>query len=650
MKFLTSDEIVQQVKEMVQRAEGSVKIASAWIKGRNFAEILDVVGSKNVSIEIILRASEFRDLLITDEGVFRKIKEVGGRVYLCGRLHAKFIVVDEREALVGSANFTDAGLSDLSSGNIEAGVFYRAPEKEEEVKKLVAYFEKVKREFSESFEEGLLGFALNPVKTESFEFVLIDENLGVQSYVEVRLPEGKILGRVTDIYAYDMGFFANPFTSNESPVFAPLQDFREIFTGEKEEEWKKAAVYAYLHSNGSRLRIATAAIQGLVRNDGRLDMVCKPFDVGTAIYSVSRSTLEKILRRNFSGQEMRVPVRVGVLKDSELEVFIDAQEVINKHLLVIGTTGSGKSYFVKHFISELAKNFDVEIFVLDPHGEYAEFLVSRLGPDYVEHLAFEDVFFPAYAYEVVELLKEGGFSDLVSGNSKEARKKRGLLEKLIKPALNLTKLSQKNLFEILEGLEIEDTTKEEIKEYLRETYGEEVISGQPGAFRTLVKGLESGKRVVIFDFRDLTHPFSRINLAGMAMLEIFQRNKRGPKERIIVLEEAHNFAPERGFGDVSAGGDNLALLAARKIASEGRKFNLGLIAITQRPAQVSKYVLSQMNTQAMFRTVNASDIGAIATLIESAGEDISGILPSLSTGTGILTGLGVPFPIVVEVR
>ena len=89
---------------------------------------------------------------------------------------------------------------------------------------------------------------------------------------------------------------------------------------------------------------------------------------------------------------------------------------------------------------------------------------------------------------------------------------------------------------------------------------------------------------------------------------------------------------------------------ARKIASEGRKFNLGLLIITQRPAQVSKYVLSQANTQVMFRTMNASDLDAVMGYVEFARRDLVELLPSFQTGTAVVSGLGAPFPFVVNVE
>ena len=79
-----------------------------------------------------------------------------------------------------------------------------------------------------------------------------------------------------------------------------------------------------------------------------------------------------------------------------------------------------------------------------------------------------------------------------------------------------------------------------------------------------------------------------------------------------MIEEAHNFAPEGG------GRNNPAARVIQKIASEGRKFNLGLIVITQRPAQVSKGVLSQCSTQAIFRLINQNDLNQIKEVVEGS--------------------------------
>ena len=652
MEVLTSNKIFPRIEDIVSSAQKSVKIASAWIKGAHFEKLIEILKAKeNITLEVILRASEFQDLLITDDRIFRKIKEINGKVYLSNRLHAKFIIVDDSKVVVGSANLTDSGLSDISSGNIEAGIFYSVEDDDTKVKEIVDYFEEIKRNFSNEFGEDLIGFALNPVKPQSFEFIIVKDEVSLQSYVEVRLREEKILARVASIYAYDMGFFANPFTSYESRIFAPIEDFKKIFSDGKDSEWKKAAAYAYINGNGNRVKIAVADIVGAVKN-GKLDMVKKPFDVGEAVYRASKETLETLMKKNLSGKDMKMPVRIGKLQDTDIDAFIDAKEIVNKHMLIVGTTGSGKSYFTKRFLCGLIESgYDVQIFIFDPHGEYYEELRNCLEEERIENIVFEDTLLPIYAEELEDLIKYAGYGTLISGNSNQARKNRNIIQRYVKASINLTKLGEKNILSIIEELDGDRDTKENLIESLKEIYGETVLSNQSETIRKIRQGVESNRNVVIFNFKGITDGQVRVNIAGLIMQELFNQNKLNPsRKRIIVLEEAHNFAPEKGYGDVSSGKDNLALTMAKKIASEGRKFNLGLITITQRPAQVSKYVLSQMNTQAMFRTMNNTDIDAISTYVEYTGRDVIDVLPSLPTGMGVISGMGVPFTVVVGVE
>lgn len=647
MKLITSDELLPTLLDMVKRAEKKVQIASAWIKGKNFAEIFNFLYNKNLEIEVIFRTSELQDLLITDEEVFKIIKKAGGKTYFSKRLHAKFIIVDGKEALVGSANFTDAGLSDLSTGNIEAGVYYNSLD---EVRRLEEYFESIKSNHSETFQGDVVGFVLNPVKIPIFEFICLDD-VEVNSHVEIKSSEGTLLGRVKSIADYDLGFFINPFSSNDSRVFAPFEDFLKIFSAEKDNDWKRAAVYAYRNKNKKSFRIAFCEIYWLINEAGFLDMPKKPFEVGSPVYRASDQLLNQILKKNYSGHPMIKPIKVGKLKGTDIEVFIDAEEVLNKHMLVIGTTGSGKSYFTKSFLIKLSKSPPVQVFILDPHGEYYEAFSESFSDDEIEHIIFEDVIFPIKEEEVVNLIKEAGFDNIISGNSNVAKKNQSILKKYIKNSLSLTKFLEMNLLQIIEKLQTEGSSDlEEIRNYLVKTYGESPITSQITTYEALTRGLNSLRKSIIFNFRNITVPATRVNLAGLILKELFFENKRAPRDRVIVLEEAHNFAPEKGVDEVKAGTDNLSLIGTKKIASEGRKFRLGLITITQRPAQVSKFVLSQMNTQVMFRTVNASDIEAISTYIESSGEEIKGSLPLLPLGNCIIAGLGVPFPVIVEVK
>ena len=657
MRTLNGDNIYTEVERIVGEAEKSIKIASAWLKGSLVKRLLENVDTeKGIEIEVILRGSELRDLLITDELVFKTIREKGGKIYLNNRLHAKFIVVDGQKAVVGSANFTESGMSEYSKGNIEVAVYYDASDGQE-VKELTDYFEKIKEDpGTVIFSDDLIGFALNPVKSNSFEFILLDPEITEQSYVEVRDGERKILGKIESIYSYDMGFFANPFSGSESQVFGSLEQFKLLFSGRKDNSWKKAATYSYLNENGDRVRIAVAQVVGEI-NGTKLQTPLKPFDVGNGIYRASKETLGNVMKKNFSGKEMGTPVEIGNLEGNRnITVFIDLDEVITKHMAVLGTTGSGKSHFTKLFIKRAVETENPpEVFILDPHGEYKEGLLDLgVDPKLIKEVEIPDTLFPIYPEEVEELIKELGYGQLISGNNKTVRKNRNTIVRWVKPDIGSSGFKTGNLKELLSQIEDEEGNNP----LTSDTYVTRTLTGKWEKQEEVIKDLrellnpneEEKPLIFILNLKKITDPQTRVNLAGLFMQELFFKNRKETKRRLLILEEAHNFAPEKSYGDVSADKKNLALNTARKIAAEGRKFNLGLVVITQRPAQVSKYVLAQTNTQAMFRIINVNDLQAVETFVEFAGRDTTSLLPTLQTGSGVISGLAVPFPVLTEIN
>ncbi|MDY6765881.1 MAG: hypothetical protein SVW77_00785, partial [Candidatus Nanohaloarchaea archaeon] len=125
--------------------------------------------------------------------------------------------------------------------------------------------------------------------------------------------------------------------------------------------------------------------------------------------------------------------------------------------------------------------------------------------------------------------------------------------------------------------------------------------------------------------------------------ELFEKRKRGELEPfVMVMEEAHNFVPERNFGKAVCS-DIL-----RTIASEGRKFGLGIGVVSQRPARVDKNVLSQCNTQFILRVTNPNDLNAISRSFEGVTSEVKEFITALPPGTGLL--LGKEYPVMTDVR
>ncbi|MGB9874356.1 MAG: phospholipase D-like domain-containing protein, partial [Hydrogenobacter sp.] len=115
---MAQGELIEELRRALRSAQESIKIVSAWIKGDILESLLQDI-REDVKVEVFLRAGERKDMDITDFRVFKAVRSVKGKIYLNPRLHAKFLIIDDSRAFVGSANLTYAGTQE---GNFEAVV------------------------------------------------------------------------------------------------------------------------------------------------------------------------------------------------------------------------------------------------------------------------------------------------------------------------------------------------------------------------------------------------------------------------------------------------------------------------------------------------------------------------------------------------
>jgi len=131
-----------------------------------------------------------------------------------------------------------------------------------------------------------------------------------------------------------------------------------------------------------------------------------------------------------------------------------------------------------------------------------------------------------------------------------------------------------------------------------------------------------------------------VNRLCTALFELRKVNKIPPL--MLAVEEAHNFCPQ--VGQVASS------KVFRTIASEGRKFGLGVLIVTQRAAKVDKNVLSQCNTQIILKVTNPNDLKAIVASVEGLTAAMADEIPRLPVGVAIVTGGGIQMPLLIEVR
>lgn len=106
---------------------------------------------------------------------------------------------------------------------------------------------------------------------------------------------------------------------------------------------------------------------------------------------------------------------------------------------------------------------------------------------------------------------------------------------------------------------------------------------------------------------------------------------------LVVMEEAHRYlGPESG---------NVAADVVKRIAKEGRKYGVGAMIVSQRPAEVDETVLSQCGTLIALRLSNPTDRGRVKGTLPDNLAGLMDLLPVLRTGEAIITGEAARLPV-----
>lgn len=115
---------------------------------------------------------------------------------------------------------------------------------------------------------------------------------------------------------------------------------------------------------------------------------------------------------------------------------------------------------------------------------------------------------------------------------------------------------------------------------------------------------------------------------------------------LCVVEEAHNFIPSAGEGQANTPSVEII----RKVITEGRKFGVGLLLISQRPSRLDETTLSQCNTYMIFRLVNPRDQSFVEKVMENLTRADSRLLPGFGPGQGIISGQEFAFLCLFRLR
>ena len=732
MKIKSSSNNLEPLKSAIDKAENEILICSAWIRGETLNKTLtEEVKSKilagKIQLKIIIRLGNKDDIKISGDKLFDIVDNLGDKCQLkyCNNLHTKLYVIDDKYALTGSFNLTGGGFGDSSrsGNNIETGVEYTETA---EVEQLKEQFYTIWNEQSQFLPSGLLGFCLNESSSNQFYMVGI-KALESDKFVQININHNElILAQIVDSIKVNPFYFTYPMSEEnyENEYYKLFSNASEILNTvfgltEKEE---KISSQINIGRVKIKSRLTVDENKNILKDVNRIAP-----DVGQEIMLAE----PKILRQYF-GEVSSKPATL--LSNREVEVGLDPEEILSKHMAVFGSTGSGKSYFVKKYVGNYLKYWMIKnngrVVIIDPHGEYAS------GKDFKDVLDANHIFPNKTEVQNLSARVIDNVGDLQSicGIARLDRKQKDYLnttmrksnyksEKFIdlleedlqheteqeynidwrkyleKPieevyhqylgsfkslakkhwqeekAQNTTDINQKP-YVSQKTLELIDQLPDDIQKAIKQ----KIINNQIQDFNSdfkkdiepiidndIVDNIKSSYQEGRFQLEShnfverVTEPGiycinmnrvdeerQRLELSADILRGAFNRAKQNREDEgfktLFIIEEAHNFAPER------SGKSNPAYKYLKTIASEGRKFGVGLIVVTQRPAYVSKDILAQCNSQAIFRLINPNDINAIKETVEGISEKELIRLPHYIQGQCIFSGVAINEPVVVKVK
>lgn len=289
-------------------------------------------------------------------------------------------------------------------------------------------------------------------------------------------------------------------------------------------------------------------------------------------------------------------MKIGHIPNTNFPVIINKDVALTHHTAVLGVTGTGKSIFSRYLIREHIKDTSVKVLCIDFTGEHKD-KFADLTPVKIVNEDKEEQLYRTFEWVSNELEKFGNQQD------KERLKK---ADDLIRSIL-----------------------KEGIESFLK----------------------NPDSRICIFELPDVSNTASILEYTRQLFKALFNiaKTERCYNHKVcIVLEEAHTIIPEWNFVGIADKSSQSLLNSIAQIALQGRKYDVGLLVIAQRTANVSKTVLTQCNTIISFQEFDKTSSDFLANYF---GQGIANTLPNLKFRQAIAAGKALKsnVPMIFEV-
>lgn len=388
-----------------------------------------------------------------------------------------------------------------------------------------------------------------------------------------------------------------------------------------------------------------------------------------------------------------------------IRISVNGNKFFNKHVAIVGSTGSGKSHtlstIIQQAVSEKSEDFAINnshIIIFDIHSEYksafpeANFIdIKNLVLPYwlLNSEELEEFFLDTEANDHNQkfIFKEAIVADRIKnfGGLESEKNKIHFDSPLFFDLDNVLQYAREKNTEVIgTGEEYASGAKKgQEKTTQGSLYGkltnfvnrlENKINDNRLSFllgkkskeitfeETLnqLMGYQEGKNanVTVIDLSGVPFEVLSITVSLISRM-IFEygyfykrlRCAKNPDEKInndipilLVYEEAHKYVPNSDLVKYRSSKKSI-----ERIAKEGRKYGITLLLASQRPSEISETIFSQCNNFIAMRLTNPIDQNYVKKLIPDTLGSLIDKMPSLKQGEALLVGESIILPSLVQI-
>ncbi len=369
-------------------------------------------------------------------------------------------------------------------------------------------------------------------------------------------------------------------------------------------------------------------------------------------------------------------INIGTLyQDSTVPARLLTDDLLRKHFIVVGSTGSGKSCALTCILRRLLDvRQTAHVVILDVHNEYA----TAFG-ELVEKITLDDFRLPLWMLnfrelcvaltsddghqeDEIEILNEG----VVFAKKRYAEAAAGRLMRKQGDGLILTadtpapfrvsdviafienelgRLERTRLVAPYRRLKSKLETMAVDKRYNFMFGSVTVQDTMTQVLSRLFRIPNNGRPISVIDLSTVPHEILDVVISVIARLAFdLAVWSEGGLPMLIVCEEAHRYVPMNGADKFVP-----TRTALGRIAKEGRKYGISLGLVTQRPSELDTTILSQCSTAIALRLSSEKDQQVIRGSTYEGMVDLIDFLPLLADREALVLGQATAMPMRIRI-